>query len=78
MGDSYQVSIADYKTEFDTVAVGNTFTVDNNHGKANLNPKAINFNWISDDTVEVSYDKNLRTFIQGPATNGIIVVYKAK
>ena len=60
VANSYQVSITDYKTEFDTLAVGNVFTVDDDHGKANLNPKAINFNWLSDDTLEISYDKNLR------------------
>jgi hypothetical protein len=78
VGDSYQVSITDYKTEFDTTAVGNTFTVDDDHGKARLNSKAINFNWISADTLEISYDKNLRTFIQEKAIDGVIVVYKAK
>ena len=51
VADSYQVSITNYKTEFDTLVVGNVFTVDDNHGKANLNPKAINFNWLSDDTL---------------------------
>lgn len=64
VANSYEVSITDYKTEFDTVAVGNVFTVDDDHGKARLYPKAINFNWVSDDTIEISYDKNLRTFIR--------------
>ncbi|WP_426668017.1 hypothetical protein ACPPVU_18265 [Mucilaginibacter sp. McL0603] len=78
VANSYQVSVTDYKTEFDTVAVGNVFTVDDDHGKANLNPKAINFNWIADDTVEISYDKNLRTFIQEKKIDGVAVVYKTK
>ena len=78
VGESYQISITDYKTEFDTVAVGNAFTFDGNHGKANLNPKVINFNWISDDTIEISYDKKLRTFIQEKNINGVTIVYKLK
>jgi len=78
VGESYQVSITDYKTEFDTVAVGNVFTVDDNHGKASLNSKAINFKWLADDTVEISYDKNLRTFIQEKNIDGVTVVYKLK
>jgi hypothetical protein len=78
VANSYQVSITDYKTEFDAVAVGNVFTVDDDHGKANLDAKAINFNWISDDTVEISYDKNLRTFIQQKNIGGVTVVYKIK
>ena len=78
VANSYQISITDYKTEFDTLAVGNTFTVDDDHGKANLNQKAINFNWLADDTLEISYDKNLRTFIQLKAVDGVVVIYKTK
>jgi hypothetical protein len=78
VGDSYQVSVTDFKKQFDTLAVGNAFTVDDDHGKANLNPKAINFNWISDDTIEISYDKKLRTFIQEKNIDGVTIVYKLK
>lgn len=78
VSESYQVSITNYKTEFDTVAVGNVFTVDDDHGKANLNPKGINFNWVSDDTIEISYDKKLRTFIQEKNIDGVTIVYKSK
>ncbi|MEN0055406.1 MAG: hypothetical protein AAGC65_17145 [Mucilaginibacter sp.] len=76
VADSYQVSIVDYKTKFDTSAVGNVFTVDSDHGKANLNPKAITFNWLSNDTLEIRYDKNLRTFIQKERIDGVTIVYK--
>jgi hypothetical protein len=78
VSDSYQVSVTNYKTEFDTLAVGNAFTVDDDHGKANLKPKSINFNWIADDTLEISYDKNLRTFIQQKTADGVVIVYKTK
>ena len=78
VANSYQVSITDYKTEFDTVAVGNVFTVDDDHGKVNLDPKAINFSWISDDTIEINYNKNLRTFIQEKNIDGVTIVYKPK
>lgn len=78
VANSYQVSIIDYKTNFDTLMVGNVFTVDDNHGKARLNLKAVDFNWIADDTLEINYDKNLRTFIQEKVVDGITVVYKEK
>jgi len=78
IADSYQVSVTSYKTEFNTVATGNVFTVDADHGKATLNPSAINFDWISDDTVEIRYDKNLRTFIQKKAVDGVAVIYQTK
>jgi len=78
VANSYQVSITDYKTEFDSTAVGNTFTVDGDHGKANLYPGAIDFKWLSEDTVEISYDKNLRTFIQENHIDGTAIIYKTK
>src|ERR1700743_860649 len=78
VANSYQVSITNYKTEFDTVTIGNVFTVDDDHGKANLDPKAINFNWVSDDTIEISYDKDLRTFIQEKNIDGVTIIYKLK
>jgi hypothetical protein len=78
VANSYQVSITDYKTEFDTAAVGNVFTVDGDHGKVNLDSKAINFNWVSDDIIEISYYKDLRTFIQEKSIDGVTIVYKPK
>jgi len=78
VADSYQVTITNYKTEFDTVAIGNTFTVDDNHGEAYLSPKCIDLNWVSDNTLEIIYDKKLRTFIQEKFVNGITVIYKTK
>src|ERR1700741_3858407 len=53
VGDSYQVSILDDKAPFDTLAIGNAFTVDSDHGKANLNSDAINFKWVSDNKLEI-------------------------
>jgi hypothetical protein len=78
VADSYQISIIGYKTEFDTTSVGNAFSVDDNRGKTYLNPKAINLNWLSSDTIEISYDKNLRTFIQERLVGNVTVVYKVK
>lgn len=78
IADSYQVSIIDYASKFDNLAIGNVFTVDDNHGKANLNSSVIDFNWISEDTVAIICDKNLRIFIQEKTIDGVTVVYKAK
>lgn len=78
VGDSYQLSIVDYKETFDTTAVGNTFTFDDDHGKARLDPKCIDIKWPSNDTVELRYDKMLRTFIQEKAVDGVTIVYKTK
>ncbi|BAU55213.1 hypothetical protein [Mucilaginibacter gotjawali] len=76
VGDSYQVSLVDCKSAFDTTVVGNTFTVDDDHGKARLYPASINFKWLTDNNIEISYDKRLRTFIMEQSVNGVKVVYK--
>jgi hypothetical protein len=76
VGDSYQVSIVDYKSAFDTTAVGNTFTVDGDHGKARLIPGAINFKWLTDNSIEICYDENLKTFIKEQTINGVSVIYR--
>jgi hypothetical protein len=77
VANSYQVSILNYKDSFDTTAVGNAFTVDDDHGKTWLHPDAINLNWLSDGKLEISYDKKLRTFTMETSVNDVTVFYKA-
>jgi hypothetical protein len=78
VGDSYQVSIMDNSDEFDKSEVGNTFTVDTNHGETWLNSNSINFIWLRNDTLQIDYDKKLRTFIQERRVNGVSILYKAR
>ena len=78
IGDSYQLSIIDYKKAFDTTAVGNTFTFDDDHGKTKLNPECIDIKWLSNDTIELKYDRLLRTFIKEKSVAGVTVVYTTK
>jgi len=78
VGDSYQVSIMDYNENFDTSEVGNTFTVDDNHGKTGLDSTSVNFNWLSNDTLQIDYDNNLRTFSQETYLQKIVIVYKPR
>lgn len=76
--DSYQVSIVGYDNKFNNTQVGNTFTVDNDHGKTRLDSASINFNWLSDDTLQIDYDKKLRTFIQQKIVKEVTIIYKAR
>ena len=78
VGDSYQVSIMDNNDEFDKSEVGNTFTVDTNHGETWLNSNSISFIWLRNDTLQIEYDKKLRTFVQERIVNGVYILYKAK
>lgn len=74
--DSMQVSVMDANYKLSGTEVGNTFTTDSNHGLGRTDPNAIRLVWLDDDTLEIDYDKNLRTFIQLNKINHVTVVYK--
>lgn len=78
VADSYQVSVTDYEKKFDTTQVGNTFAVDTNHGDKGLDSTSISFSWLSDDSLQIEYDKKLRTFVQQTSVDGVTIVYKTR
>lgn len=78
VADSYQLSITDYDQPFDTSAVGNTFTCDDNHGKSKLDSAAVQFSWKNDSTLAIDYDSTLRTFIRNDRTDFVKIVYIAR
>jgi len=76
VANSYQVSVIDFNTDFDTSSTGNTFTVDTDHNtKLILRAEMINFKWISDDTLEIDYHPKLRTFIKNKVVDSIKIIY---
>lgn len=76
--DSYQVSIKDADDNLGKTEVGNTFIVDSNHGTTPLNSASITLKWVSDNDLNISYDKKLRTFIQMKVVSGVIVIYQPR
>jgi hypothetical protein len=78
VADSYQVTVTNNDHKFDKNEVGNAFTVDTNHGDTWLKPNSINFTWLGNDTLQIDYDKKLRTFIQENKIDGVTIVYKSK
>ncbi len=78
ISNSYQVSVINYHKKFDTTQVGNTFTVDNNHDETSLDSTSINFSWMTEDTLQIDYNKKLRTFIQQTNIEGVTVVYQPR
>ena len=75
---SLQVPVLDYDTKLSGKELGNTFTVDRNHGVTGLDSASINFNWLSNDTLQIDFDQKLRTFIQENKVDGVTIVYKAR
>jgi hypothetical protein len=78
VADSYQVTICDNDHTLDKAEVGNTFTVDTNHGETSLDTASINFIWLGNDTLQIDYDQKLRTFIQEKQVDNITIIYKAR
>ena len=78
VSDSYQVTVMDYGDKFDTTEVGNVFTVDTDHGKTWLDSASINFTWRSNDTMQIDFDKKLRTFIQEKKVDQVTIIYKGR
>ena len=72
---SLQVSILDYNYNLSGKDIGNTFTVDRNQTAAVLDSTSIKFNWLSIDTLQIDYDKNLRIFIQEKKVKGVTIIY---
>lgn len=76
--DSYQVTVCDNIHKLNKEEVGNTFTVDTNYDSTFLDQKSINFNWLGNDTLQIDYDKELRTFIQENKVDDVTIIYKAR
>lgn len=76
--DSYQVIVCDNNHKLDKGEVGNTFTVDTNHGETFLGTESINFTWFGNDTLQIAYDKKLRTFIQEKKIDDVVIIYITK
>lgn len=75
---SLQVSIFNSDYKLSGKELGNVFTVDRNHGATGIDSSSINLKWVSDDTLQIEYDKKLRTFIQEKIVDGVNIIYSAK
>jgi hypothetical protein len=78
VADSYQVMMTNNNHKLDKGEVGNTFTVDTNHGDTWLNANSINFTWLNNDTLQIDYDKKLRTFIKENKVDNVTIIYKPR
>ena len=76
--NSLQVSVLNYGAKVSDTELGNTFTVDSNHGAAKQDTSSIEFRWLANDTLQITYDQKLRTFIQRKNVNGVTVLYQPK
>jgi hypothetical protein len=75
VSNSYQLTIADGAYKLKTSEAGNTFIADDDHGITNLDSTSIQLLWIMNDSLKVTYNKKLRTYIQRLKVNGVGVLY---
>lgn len=75
LDNSLQVSIKKENDELAKFEIGNVFTVDSNHGKAILDSNAIDLNWVDNNNLQITYNKNLRTFAQVKKVENINIQY---
>jgi hypothetical protein len=76
VGESLQLSIKDAHDNLNELEVGNTFIVDDDHGKSVLKATAIKFWWKDDRHLIINYDKRLRTFVKNDHVGNIAVIYE--
>lgn len=78
VADSYQVSITDATESPEDGDRGNVFIVDGDHGSVSLDSTAIDLRWRGGDTLQITYDRRLRTFAMNDLVDGVVVVYTRK
>jgi len=75
VGDSYQISILPYQEKLMNSNTGNIFIADDPGGGIPSDTSRVNFEWLSFDTVKVSFDKRLRVFKMATKSKGATIVY---
>ena len=75
VGDSYQISILSYQDKLNNSDTGNIFIADDPDGGIRSDTSRINFEWISFDTLKISFDKNIRVFKMNSKANDVTIIY---
>jgi len=75
VGDSYQISIVPYQDKLKDSDTGNIFIADDHDGSISSDTSRINFEWLSFDTLKVSFDKRLRVFKMITETKDAKIIY---
>lgn len=73
--NTLRVSLLTSADSLDKTDLGNTFVVDSNHGEGVLSENTVRLKWKSNDTLEISYSKNLRHFAQENKVGKVTVLY---
>jgi len=72
--NSLQVSVLDKRDKIKDDEVGNVFTSDVEEGT--IDKSDVSINWKSSDTLEILYNKRVRTFIKKSKYDSVRIFYK--
>ena len=75
--NSIQVSIIKKHQKLKNKMTGNIFTADSDHGRTVIDNSRASIEWLSCDTLRVTYDSRLRIFTQQSIYKDFVIVYKA-
>ena len=75
--DSFQISILNKGENLGETAIGNTFTCDNDYGKAHTDLTTIKIIWLETNKLKIFYEKHIRTFTRVNEINDVYVFYQA-
>ena len=75
VGDSYQISILPYQDKLKDSDTGNIFIADDHDGGISSDTSRVNLEWLSFDTLKVSFDKRLRVFKMKTKIKDATIVY---
>jgi hypothetical protein len=75
VGDSYQISILPYQDNLKDSDSGNIFIADDHGGGINSDTSWVNFEWLSFDTLKVSFNKRLRVFKMNTKLKDATIIY---
>ena len=73
--NSLHVILENADFELTEAESGNVFIVDSDHNSAKLDSNAINLTWLSEKTLEISFDSKLRAFKKADEIDGVKIVY---
>ena len=75
--NSIQVSIIKKQQKLNNKMGGNIFTADSDHGRTVIDNSSASFEWMSCDTLRITYDSRLRIFNQQSIYKDFVIIYKA-
>jgi hypothetical protein len=75
---SFQVSLTGYDYVLDKKDVGNIFVADSNHGQTVIDSSSVTAHWISNDSLILTYDKELRTFRKDSIFENVKILFREK